>query len=40
MASPLQPVRGTRDLIGDEFRAHHHVIETARRTTALYGFEE
>ena len=40
MASPLQPVRGTRDLIGDEFRAHHHVIETARRVVSLYGFEE
>lgn len=40
MASPLQPVRGTRDLIGEEFRGHHHVIETARRTVALYGFEE
>ena len=40
MASPLQPVRGTRDLIGEDFRAHHHVIETARRTVALYGFEE
>jgi histidyl-tRNA synthetase len=40
MASPLQPVRGTRDLIGEEFRAHHHVVETARRVAALYGFEE
>ncbi|WP_137179949.1 histidine--tRNA ligase [Roseomonas sp. AR75] len=40
MASPLQPVRGTRDLIGDDFRAHHHVVETARRVSALYGFEE
>jgi histidyl-tRNA synthetase len=40
MASPLQPVRGTRDLIGEDFRAHHHVIETARRVSALYGFEE
>jgi histidyl-tRNA synthetase len=40
MASPLQPVRGTRDLIGEDFRAHHHVIDTARRVTSLYGFEE
>jgi histidyl-tRNA synthetase len=40
MASPLQPVRGTRDLIGEDFRGHHHVIETARRVAALYGFEE
>lgn len=36
----LQPPRGTRDLIGEEFRRHHHVIETARRIAALYGFEE
>jgi histidyl-tRNA synthetase len=40
MASPLQPVRGTRDLVGEEFRRHHHVIDTARRVTSLYGFEE
>ncbi|MDP3418072.1 histidine--tRNA ligase [Falsiroseomonas sp.] len=37
---PLQPVRGTRDLIGEDFRAHHHVIQAARRVTALYGYEE
>ncbi len=37
---PLQPVRGTRDLIGEDFRAHHHVISAARRITALYGYEE
>lgn len=36
----LQPVRGTRDLIGDDFRRMHHVAETARRVSALYGFEE
>jgi len=36
----LQPVRGTRDLIGDEQRRHHHVIETARRVAGAYGFEE
>jgi histidyl-tRNA synthetase len=38
--SPLQPVRGTRDLIGGDFRAHHHVISAARRVTSLYGYEE
>ncbi|MBL6077743.1 histidine--tRNA ligase [Belnapia sp. T18] len=38
--TPLQPARGTRDLIGDEFRRHHHVIEAARRIATLYGFEE
>ncbi len=37
---PLQPARGTRDLIGEEHRRHHHVIEAARRIATLYGFEE
>jgi histidyl-tRNA synthetase len=40
MANALQPVRGTRDLIGDEAARHTHVVETARRVTALYGFSE
>lgn len=40
MANPLQPVRGTRDLIGDDAARHAHVVETARRITALYGFSE
>ena len=38
--SSLQPVRGTRDLIGDDMRRHRHVIETARHVAELYGFEE
>ncbi len=36
----LQPVRGTRDLIGEDQRRAQHVIDTARRIVALYGFEE
>ncbi len=36
----LQPVRGTRDLIGEDQRRHAHVIDTARRVCALYGFDE
>jgi histidyl-tRNA synthetase len=40
MANMLQPVRGTRDLIGDDAARHTHVVETARRITALYGFAE
>jgi histidyl-tRNA synthetase len=40
MATQLQPVRGTRDLIGEDFRRHQQVIDTARRVSALYGFEE
>jgi len=38
--APLQPVRGTRDLIGDDQRRHTHVVETARRVAAGYGFDE
>ncbi len=40
MANPLQPVRGTRDLIGDDAARYRHVVETARQVTALYGFAE
>lgn len=38
--SSLQPVRGTRDLIGDDMRRHRHVVDTARHVAQLYGFEE
>jgi histidyl-tRNA synthetase len=38
--SALQPVRGTRDLIGEDHRRHLHVIDTARRVAATYGLEE
>lgn len=38
--SQLQPVRGTRDLIGEDARRHFHVIETARQVAATYGFDE
>jgi len=40
MANILQPVRGTRDLIGDDAARHFHVVETARRVSGLYGFAE
>jgi histidyl-tRNA synthetase len=36
----LQPVRGTRDLIGEDQRRFHHVADTARRVAATYGFDE
>jgi histidyl-tRNA synthetase len=36
----LQPARGTKDLLGDDQRRHSHVVDTARRTAMLYGFEE
>jgi histidyl-tRNA synthetase len=40
MPNALQPVRGTRDLIGEDVRRHRHVAETARRIAERYGFEE
>jgi histidyl-tRNA synthetase len=36
----LQPVRGTRDLIGEEQRRFQHVVDTARRVAATFGFDE
>ena len=36
----LQPVRGSRDVLPDELRAHRHVFETARATAGLCGYEE
>jgi len=40
MPPQLQPVRGTRDIIGEDAARHAYVVETARRVTALYGFSE
>jgi histidyl-tRNA synthetase len=41
MATPqLQPVRGTRDLIGEDAARHAYVVEVARRVTGLFGFSE
>lgn len=36
----LQSVPGTRDLTGDEIRSFVKIIDLARKTSALYGFEE
>ncbi|MFA7432059.1 MAG: ATP phosphoribosyltransferase regulatory subunit, partial [Rhodospirillaceae bacterium] len=36
----LQPVRGTHDLLPDDMRRHRAVIDRARATATLYGFEE
>lgn len=36
----LQPVRGTRDLIGEDQRRSRHVTDLARRIAATYGFDE
>ena len=40
MATELQPARGTHDLIGEDQRRHSHVVDTARRVAASYGFDE
>jgi histidyl-tRNA synthetase len=40
MATELQPPRGTHDLVGEDQRRHQHVIDTARRIAARYGFDE
>lgn len=36
----LQPIRGTRDIIGEDQRRHTHVISTARAIAATYGYDE
>ncbi len=38
--SKLQPVRGTHDLLPGDSRAHRHVMDLARSTAGLYGYEE
>jgi hypothetical protein len=40
VANDLQPPRGTHDLIGEDQRRHNHVVDTARRVAATYGFDE
>jgi histidyl-tRNA synthetase len=37
---PLQPVRGTQDLLPETARRHRQVSETARAVAELYGFAE
>lgn len=40
MSSKLQPVRGTHDILPDEFGKFNHVTKTARELAMLYGFLE
>lgn len=40
MAEKLQPVRGTHDLLPDEFEKFHAVVTHARELATLYGFRE
>ncbi len=38
--SRLQPARGTRDILPDEFPRFAHVVDTARDVARLYGYQE
>ncbi len=38
MSKPLQPVRGTHDLIGRDCAAYQHVVDVAARVAGCYGF--
>lgn len=39
MSSKLQPVRGTHDLIGKDYRKYHHIVRTAEKICELYGYD-
>lgn len=36
----LQPVRGTKDLFGDEIKIFNHIVSTAKKKSEFFGFEE
>lgn len=38
--SKLQPARGTRDILGEEMLRMRHVVDSARRVSELYGYQE
>jgi histidyl-tRNA synthetase len=38
--SELRPVRGTRDIVGEDALRHRRVIETGREVAARYGYAE
>jgi histidyl-tRNA synthetase len=38
--SPLRPVRGTHDILGEDARRHRAVIEAGRALAARYGYDE
>lgn len=40
MSNKLQPVRGTHDILPDEFEKFNAVVTTARELATLYGFRE
>lgn len=40
MSHKLQPVRGTKDLFGEEVKLFNHIVEIARHNSAAFNFEE
>ncbi len=36
----LQPVRGTKDLFGDEIKIFNHIVATAKKRSESFGFSE
>ena len=36
----LQPVRGTHDILPDDYARFRHVVEIARQTALLFGYRE
>jgi histidyl-tRNA synthetase len=39
MSEKLQPPRGTQDLVGEDYRRHAYIIETAQRIAENFGYE-
>lgn len=39
MSSKLQPIRGTKDLLPEEFKIHEYIIKTAQKISGLYGYQ-
>lgn len=39
MTSKLQPLRGTKDLLPQEFAVHEHIIKTGKEIGMLYGYK-
>jgi len=36
----IQPVRGTKDLFGNEIKFFNHIVSTAKQKSEVFGFEE
>lgn len=39
-SNKLQPVRGTKDLFGDELKNFNHIVSTAKKHSEFFNFEE